>query len=67
MATIQDCLNFIADETIYLYISISISIKVETIENNSHPKWATFTPHRWPHTAGPKMVDRWWIDENSYF
>ena len=35
------------------------TIKVETIENNSHPKWTTLTHHRCPHTAGPKMVDRW--------
>ena len=34
------------------------TIKVETIENNSHLKWTTLTPHRWPHTTGPKMVDR---------
>ena len=40
------------------YLSI-YTIKVETIENNSHPKWTTLTPHRWPHTAGSKMMDRW--------
>ena len=44
--------------SIYIYIYI-YTIKIETIENNSHPKWTTLTPHRWLHTAGPKMVDRW--------
>ena len=50
----------------YLQVSMVTSffrqvytIKVETIENNSHPKWTTLTPHRLPHTAGPKMVDKW--------
>ena len=35
------------------------TIKVKIIENNSHPKWTTLTLHKWPHTAGPKMVDKW--------
>ena len=48
--------------------TISIyTIKVERIEILSHSKWTTLTPHRWSHTVGLKIVDRRWIDENSYF
>jgi len=49
--------------TIGTYIVSIYTIKVETIENNSHQSEPPL-----PLIDGPTpQVPRWWIDENSYF
>ena len=48
---------------IYTIYTIIYTIKVETIENNSHQSEPPS-----PLIDGPTpQVPRWWIDENSYF